>query len=119
MLSEFSVWDFQAAQPEDKRFEIVTICPGFVLGPPLRKEDFTSGSWMKSLMQGSLEQITSEHMPIVDVRDVAQAHLLAITNAAAANRRFILCESSRSGLEIVAPIAAKYHPLGWPITENL
>jgi len=50
VLAEKAAWDFQAALPEDQKFEIVTICPGFVMGPPLRKEAFTSGNWMVGLM---------------------------------------------------------------------
>lgn len=89
------------------------------MGPPNRKEDFTSGGWMKHLMQGGMQEISADHMCVVDVRDVAVAHLLAITNPAAANRRFILCHSSPSFQEFAAPVADKYRPMGWPITENL
>ena len=51
------------------------------------------------------------------MRDTATAHLLAIKNPAAANRRFILCHSSPSFHEYAAPVIAKYKPLGWPITD--
>ena len=74
---------------------------------------------MKRLMEGTMTTISSEHMCAVDVRDTAHAHLLAIKNPAAANRRFTLCHSSPSFQEYAAPVAAKYRPLGWPITENL
>ena len=43
----------------------------------------------------------------------------AIKNPAAANKRYILCHSSPSFQEYAAPVAEKYRPLGWPITENL
>ena len=87
------------------------------MGPPLRKEPFTSGGWMKRLMEGGMDKISSEHMCVVDVRDTARAHLLAIQNPAAANRRFITCHSSPTFQEFAAPVAAKYRPLGWPISE--
>ena len=70
-------------------------------------------------MEGGTESISSEHICLVDVRDTAQAHLLAIKNPAAANRRFIVCHSSPSFQEMYCPVADKYRPLGWPITENL
>lgn len=50
---------------------------------------------------------------------MASGHLLAIKNPAAANKRYILCHSSPSFQEYAGPVAAKYRPLGWPITENL
>lgn len=89
------------------------------MGPPLRKESFTSGGWTKRLMEGTMDTISSGHFCAVDVRDVAMAHLLGIKNPAAANRRFILVHSSPSFQDFAAPIIAKYRPLGWPITENL
>jgi dihydroflavonol-4-reductase len=119
ILAEKVAWDFQAALAEDQKFELVTICPGFIMGPPIRKESFTSGGWLKRLMEGVNQSISAEHCCAVDVRDTATAHLLAIKNPAAANRRFILCHSSPSFQEYAGAVAAKYRPLGWPITENL
>jgi len=66
------------------------------MGPPLRKEEFTSGGWMKKLMEGAMATVSASHCCAVDVRDVASAHLLAIKNPAAANKRYILCHSSPS-----------------------
>ena len=74
---------------------------------------------MKRLMEGTMTTVSAEHMCAVDVRDTAHAHLLAIKNPAAANQRYILCHSSPSFQEFAAPVAAKYRPLGWPITENM
>ena len=65
-----------------------------------------------------MTNIQSFHVPVVDVRDTATAHLLAVKNPIAANRRFILCESTKSFTQIFEPVIAKYRPLGWPITEN-
>ena len=75
VLAEKVAWDFVAALPEDQKFEIVTICPGFVMGPPLRKEEFTSGTWMVNLMENKSEKVSADHCCGVDVRDVAFAHL--------------------------------------------
>ena len=118
VLAEKAAWDFQAALPDDQKFEIVTICPGFVMGPPLRKEPFTSGGWMKRLMEGDMDIISADHCCAVDVRDVGFAHLQAVKIAEAANRRFILVHSSPSFQEYALPVVEKYYPLGWPITLN-
>ena len=90
------------------------------MGPPLRKEPSVSTGWMERLLEGSMTTVSSDHCCVVDVRDVATAHLLAIKNPIAAGRRFILCHSSPSMSEdYAAPVIAKYRPLGWPITENI
>ena len=119
LLAERTAWDFQKALPEDQKFEIVTINPGFVMGPPLRKESFTSGGFTKRLMEGGMAEISADHFAAVDVRDVAQAHLLGIKNPKAANKRFLLVNANFTYQEYAAPIIAKYRPLGWPITEKM
>ena len=85
------------------------------MGPPIRKESFTSGEWVQELMEGEMDIIEAKHMCIVDVRDVGFAHLQAIKVAEAANRRFALVHSSPTYQEYAQPVIEKYVPLGWPI----
>ena len=89
-LAEKAAWDFVAALPEDQKFELVVINPSFVMGPPLRKESFTSGEFLAKVIEGRMPQVTGDHLCAVDVRDVGFAHLQAIKVTEAANRRFIL-----------------------------
>lgn len=70
-LAEKAAWDFTAALPAEEKFEIVTICPGFIMGPPLRKEPSTSTGWMKGLLEGTMTSLSADHCCAVDVRDVA------------------------------------------------
>ena len=74
-LAEKAAWDFQKTLPAAEKFEIVTICPGFVMGPPLKKESSISIDFTKNLMEGKKTEISSDHMMFVDVRNVAEAHL--------------------------------------------
>lgn len=115
VLAERAAWDFVAALPEAEKFELTVICPVFVMGPPLRKEPFSSGNFVKSMMDGSVPIIGSELKPVCDVRDVAKAHLLAIKNPIAANRRFIISSGSHNWQEF----ARQQRSAGWLITENL
>ena len=117
-LAEKAAWDFQAALPEAEKFEVSTICPAFIMGPPLRKEDSTSTGFMKRMLLGQTEKLSGEHCCLVDVRDVADAHLLAIKNDAAANRRFILSMGSPSFQDFFTCVSVKYSGLGWPITTT-
>ena len=70
-------------------------------------------------MMGKMEKVSSDHTCVVDVRDVAFAHLAGVKVAAAAGKRFILCHSSPSFHEYAAPVIAKYAPLGYPICQTL
>ena len=50
-MAEKAAWEFQASLPEDNRMEIVTINPGFVVGPNLNSAQFSSGDIIKKIMQ--------------------------------------------------------------------
>ena len=55
-LAEKAAWDFHAALPDGEgKFELATILPGFIGGPPLRTEDFASGGFCKRLLTGQVE----------------------------------------------------------------
>ena len=74
-LAEKAAWDFQASLPEEERFEIVTVNPGLVMGPNLNTAYFSSGDILRKMMMGEFPGLPKVMMPIVDVRDVAKAHL--------------------------------------------
>ena len=61
--------------------------------------------------------ISGEHLGVVDVRDVADAHLLAIKKPIAANKRFALIHSTPSLHDYARPVVEKYSKLGWPCTQ--
>ena len=84
-LAERAAWDFQKSLPEDKRFEIVTVCPCFVMGPTLIPGGFTSANYMVNNFNGSKTEVGTGGMGIVDVRDVSKIHLEAVRRPDVAN----------------------------------
>ena len=56
----------------------MTINPSLILGPSFIQTDFTSGSILKKMLMGAFPALPKILMPIVDVRDVALAHLNAL-----------------------------------------
>jgi dihydroflavonol-4-reductase len=89
-LAEKAAWDFIGQLPEADRFEVVTINPGLVLGPSLVECKFSSGDIIKKIMTGGMPGMPKIQFPVVDVRDVAKAHLQAVLVPEAAGQRFIL-----------------------------
>ena len=61
-LAEKAAWDFVKALPEQEKFELVTINPGLVMGPPLKKEEFTSGGICKGMLEGKMPMVPPVHM---------------------------------------------------------
>ena len=51
-LAEKAAWDFLANLPENERFEMATINPGFVIGPNLNEAKFSSGDIIKDILIG-------------------------------------------------------------------
>ena len=65
-----------------------------VLGPALSPDLGGTNVLVQMLTSGKLPGTPNIHLGIVDVRDVAQAHVDAILNQGSNNERFILCTSS-------------------------
>ena len=60
--------------------ELVTICPSFVLGPILSpRADAASIMFMRSMCDGTTEKMAASAFGCVDVRNVADAHVSAMS----------------------------------------
>jgi nucleoside-diphosphate-sugar epimerase len=73
--------------------ELATINPGLVLGPLLSRDYAISIDVVKRLLDGSLPGLPAFGWPLVDVRDIADLHLRAMTDPKAAGERFIAAGS--------------------------
>lgn len=87
MIAERAAWDWHAR--EGGALELVTICPGAVLGPVLGPDFSSSIDIVKKLLDGSLPGLPRFGWPLVDVRDIADLHVRAMTASAAAGERYI------------------------------
>lgn len=70
------------------------------------------------LLSRKVPAVPSMHFPIVDVRDVAAAHLLAARVPEAVGRRFVLCAGSMWMLEIARMLASKFDPMGYNVPTH-
>ena len=85
-IAERAAWDFMAA--EGGRLELATINPAGIFGPVLGKDSSSSIELVTRLMRG-MPGCPRLYFGVVDVRDVADLHLRAMTNPAAKGERFI------------------------------
>ena len=92
VAAERAAWEIAKAQ---SRWDLLTINPGFVLGPSLtRASDSTSLSTIKDLADGTLRTgVPVLEFGVVDVRDVAQAHIKAGFTPSASGRHIAVSES--------------------------
>ena len=86
-LAERAAWDFIAK--EDGALELSVVNPVGVFGPVLGPDYSTSILIVQRLMDGAMPGCPQLVFGIVDVRDVADLHLRAMTNPAAKGERFL------------------------------
>jgi len=81
---------------------------------------FASGEIIHTLVDGGFNQlgIPRIHMCVVDVREVALAHMNALKIEEAANQRFILSNQSIYCRELADPLAAEFNQKGWVIQNE-
>jgi nucleoside-diphosphate-sugar epimerase len=88
VLAESAAWEFMKNLPQGHPLELAVINPGYVLGPLPDAYQRTSGELIQQLMSGKLPGLARIQFTGVDVRDVAAAHLAAMTTPEAAGKRF-------------------------------
>lgn len=86
-LAERAAWDFIAK--EGGSLELAAVNPVGVFGPVLGPDYSASILLIQRLMDGALPGCPKLNFGIVDVRDVASLHLLAMTHPAANGERFL------------------------------
>lgn len=93
ILAEKAAWDFyEQHKRSGKCFELITLHPGFVMGPPLTVSGCTSVAMFSSLF--AQEKTNSFATPACDVRDVALAHIRAAQIPEAAGQRILVLSST-------------------------
>lgn len=86
-LAERAAWDFLAN--EGRGLELAAVNPVAVFGPVLGPDYSTSILLVQRLMDGAVPGCPQLTFGVVDVRDVADLHLRAMTHPAARGERFL------------------------------
>ena len=64
--------------------------PTFIAGPSLVPTQRSSLTAFKAIIEGSMPGLPRQRFGVVDVRDVADAHITAMATPAAAGKRYLL-----------------------------
>lgn len=105
-LAERAAWEFVSMLPAAGAFELVAIHPGVVLGPILNRELSISVEIVRKLLAREVPGCPNLGWALVDVRDVADAHVAAIRVPEAAGQRFIVAGEHTSMRQIALILAA-------------
>jgi nucleoside-diphosphate-sugar epimerase len=86
-VAELAAWDHVATTADAP--ELVTVLPGAVLGPIMTTANIGSVGVIARMLAGKMPGVPRIGLEVVDVRDLADAHLRALTVPEAAGERFL------------------------------
>jgi dihydroflavonol-4-reductase len=98
--AEREAWSFIERHRPD--WDLVVINPAVVMGPSMTPALNTSNSIVAALLNGTYPGIVSIGVPVVDVRDVADAHIRAMTTAPASGR--YICSAETTSIRRIVSI---------------
>jgi nucleoside-diphosphate-sugar epimerase len=101
-LAERAAWDFIAR--EGGALELAVVNPVGVFGPVLGPDYSSSIQIVQRLMEGTVPGIPRLSFGIVDVRDVADLHLRAMTNPSARGERFLAVAGDSMTFQQIAQV---------------
>src|SRR5271154_1488231 len=108
-IAERAAWDFIKGD-DGKGLELAVVNPVGIFGPVLGKDFATSIILVQRLLNGDLLGCPQISLGVVDVRDVASLHLLAMTHENAAGERFIAISPPSMTIQEMAVVLKKRLP---------
>jgi nucleoside-diphosphate-sugar epimerase len=104
-IAERAAWDFIAKEGDGLELSVVN--PVGVFGPVLSPDYSTSILIVQRLMDGAIPGCPRIHFGAVDVRDVADLHIRAMTNPTANGERFLAVAGDFISMRKIASILKK------------
>ncbi|MER6695411.1 NAD-dependent epimerase/dehydratase family protein [Streptomyces minutiscleroticus] len=105
-VAERAAWDFMASQ--GGRTELAVINPTGIFGPLLTPRLSVSVALVKAMLDGALPVVAPQYFGVADVRDVADAHLRAMTHPDAAGERFLVSSDTAISFLRMAALLAEH-----------
>ena len=99
-LAERAAWEF--IRTEGRGLELAVVNPVGVLGPVLAADYSSSIRLLDTLLKGQIPAVPNISFSLVDVRDVVDLHLRAMTNPAAAGERFLAVAGNAMSMPQIA-----------------
>ncbi len=87
-VAERAAWDF--VEREGGGLELVALNPTWIAGPTLTASVRSSLSLFTGMLDGTMTTVPRQRFGIADVRDVAAAHVAAMSTPAAAGNRYLV-----------------------------
>jgi nucleoside-diphosphate-sugar epimerase len=106
-IAERAAWDLMRERGEEEKLAVVN--PGAILGPVLGGERSTSLQLVERLLNG-MPGTPRIGFSVVDVRDVADLHVMAMTAAEAGGERYLAVASFQWMADVAAVLRERLGP---------
>lgn len=116
VVAEKAAWDMQKAQADQPNsWDLVVINPGFVMGPALTTRSVSGSiSLLKQFAKGVMKTgVPDMHNGMVDVQDIAIAHIAAAFNPEASGR-YIIVDKTLTLLEMASILRSHFPQYPFP-----
>lgn len=114
-LAEKAAWDYVKELPDEDKIELAVINPSYVMGPVINGSQCTSMEILKRLLEREKPMLPKLNFNIVDVRDVAAAHIKAMTLPEASGKRHLVVNNNMWMKEIAQILSKEFKPQGYNV----
>jgi len=118
-IAERAAWNFIAELPDGQSMELVTINPSLVIGPLIDPDGSASIEVVRKFLAREMPGSPKFGISLVDVRDVATAHIAAMTAPEAAGHRYICNTEFRWMGQIAEQLNREFGPSGHPVPTRV
>ncbi|MBM1221975.1 NAD-dependent epimerase/dehydratase family protein [Ponticoccus sp. SC2-23] len=105
-LAEMAAWDH--VKTVDPAMELTTICPSLVMGAPLGASNGSSMSIVRRMLRRKDPMLANFGLSIVDVGDVAEAHVRALSTPDSIGKRIMMAHDFMWLREIAETLKARF-----------
>ncbi|WP_372603196.1 NAD-dependent epimerase/dehydratase family protein [Actibacterium sp.] len=109
IFAERAAWDFVAQRPE---MQLTVINPGMVCGTPMDGHYGTSINVVKRLFSGKDPMLPDMSLPYVDIENVSQMHVRALSRPETIGKRYVAAASFETMADLGASLAAEFPERG-------
>lgn len=118
-LAERAAWDFIQSADNKSKMEMVAINPSNVFGPVLDKHYHTATEWYRTIMHADVPGVSRTQLDFVDVRDLVDILIKAMTIPEAAGKRFICNTTSIPLIEFADILRQNFSMRGYRIPDRI
>ena len=118
-IAEHAAWDFINSAENKSRMEMVSINPSNVFGPVLDGHHHTSTEWYRTIMHAEVPGVARTQIDFVDVRDLVEVLVKALTVPEAAGKRFICNGTSIPLIEFANILHQNFSNRGFRVPNRI